>query len=336
MSRSTSWKVLAAIITVQTRTLPAAAAQAAKKTVFMGTPPDTKKSFQPTGTDVNAFFPSNVRIRRGDSVAFRPSGFHTVDFPAPGGRPFAVFTPTGKKLAGINDEAGVPFWFNGQDEIGFTPGLLRLNYGKTFVKGTTRISSGLPFGNKLKPLTVRFPKTGLFTYYCDLHPGQKGTVRVVGKRSGIPSAKADALRVKQQVASALAVAKKLKTGVTPPANTVALGADGKGGVHYFGFLPENLTVAAGTTVQFVMPAKSTEVHTATTGPQGTDAASFAASYVGKIQATLESPAADGRAIYPSDVPPRRRRCRRRCTATASGAPGRSMASLRARRRRPTP
>ncbi len=102
-------------------------------------------------------------------MAFRPSGFHTVDFPAPGGRPFAVFTPTGKKLAGINDEEGVPFWFNGQDEIGFTPGLLRLNYGKTFVKGTTRISSGLPFGNKLKPLTVRFPKTGLFTYYCDLH-----------------------------------------------------------------------------------------------------------------------------------------------------------------------
>ncbi len=35
---------------------------------------------------------------------------------------------------------------------------------------------------------------------------------------------------------------------------------------------------------------------------GTDQASFPGSYVGKIAASLEAPATDGRALYPSDLP----------------------------------
>lgn len=299
MTRSRTWALLPAI--ALTLAVPAAA-QAATKTVSMGIPPASAKAFEKTGSDVNAFFPSNVRIRRGDTVAFSPAGFHTVDFPSAGGRSLPPFAPTGKKLAGLADEAGIPFWFNGQDELGFHPSLLRLNYGKTLVKRTTRVTSGLPLGPKLKPFKVRFPKAGLFTYYCNLHPGQKGTVSVVGSRSTVPSKRADATRVKKQVASALRVAKNLAKSVRPAANTVSLGADGKGGVHYLGFLPANLTVPAGTTVRFAMPTRSSEVHTATAGPSGTDQASFAGSYVGKIAASLEAPATDGRALYPSDLP----------------------------------
>ncbi len=300
MQRTTR-ALLPAIALALAVALPAAA-QAAKKSVYMGTPPASLSALQKTGSDVNAFFPSNVRIRTGDSVAFRPAGFHNVDFPSAGAGPVPLFVPTGKKVTGLLDEAGAPFWFDGQDELGFDPRLLKLAYGETFVKRTTRIQSGLPLGDKLKPVTVRFPKRGLFTYYCDVHPGMKGTVRVVGKRSRIPSAKADAARVKRQVAAALAVAKKLPQSVTPAANTVSLGADGRGGVHYFGFLPANLTVPAGSTVRFAMPARSTEVHTATAGPVGTDEKTFATSYVGKIAATLEQPVADPRGLYPSDVP----------------------------------
>jgi len=300
MTRRTTWALVSA--TAATLAVPAVA-QAAKKTVYMGTPPASQKSFGTTGSDVNAYFPSNVRIRTGDSVAFSPAGFHTVDLPGTRQQPLAPFASTGKKVAGLNDEAGSPFWFNGQDELGFDPRLTRLNYGKTLVRrSNSRIQSGLPLGPKLRPMTVRFPKTGLFSYYCNLHPGMKGTVRVVGKRSPVPSKRADAARVKRQVASALAVAKKLPTSVKPAANTVSLGADGKGGVHYFGFLPENLSVPAGTTVRFAMPTKSTDVHTATIGPMGADQASFGASYVGKIAGSLEQPSIDPRALYPSDVP----------------------------------
>ncbi len=281
-----------------------AGAQAATKNVTMGTPPSAQKSFQATGADVNAFFPSNVRIRVGDVVAFRPAGFHTVDLPPAGGSTVPLFVPTGKKVAGLLDEAGAPFWFNGQDELGFEPRMLKLAYGKTLVRRpTTRIQSGLPLGPNLKPVRVRFPRAGLFTYYCDVHPGMKGTVRVVGRRSPVPSTRADAARVKRQVAAALAVAKKLPQSVTPAANTVSMGADGRGGVHHFGFLPGNLTVPAGTTVRFAMPARSTDAHTATFGPQGTDEKTFPASYVGKIAATVEQPVPDPRALYPSDLPP---------------------------------
>ena len=55
-----------------------------------------------------------------------------------------------------------------------------------------------------------------------------------------------------------------------PANSVSVGAEGAEGVSYFGLLPENLTVPAGTTVRFFMPQRSSEEHTATFGPGDVD------------------------------------------------------------------
>lgn len=274
------------------------AAQAAKKSVFMGVPPTAGKAFEKAGSDVNAFFPSTVRIHAGDFVSFEPVGFHTVDLPPAGGTPLPLVSPTGKKLS-VSDEAGIPFWFTNRDELGFDKGLLKANFGKTFVKGKMRITSGLPLGEKLKAVKVRFPKAGVYTYYCDIHPGMKGTVRVVGRRSPVPSAKADALRVKQQTAAALAVAKKLVATTKPPANTISVGVGGAGGVEHFGFVPDKLTVPAGTTVNFTMSAKSRDVHTATTGPGDPDKAT---SYLGKLAASFQGAVFDGRSVYPSEQP----------------------------------
>lgn len=276
------------------------AAQAATKPVFMGTPPASQKAFEKTGSDVNAFFPRSIRVRRGDSVAFTPVGFHSVDFPAAGGRPLPLISPTGKKITGLNDAAGIPFWFNNLDQLGFDKRLLKMKYGKTASKGATRVTSGLPLGDKLKPFKVRFARTGTFTYFCNVHPKMKGTVRVVGKRSPVPSARADRLRVKRQAAAALAVAKKLRGTVDPPANTVSAGADGKGGVTFFGFLPAKLTVPAGTTVKFAMPSNSTEDHTATFGPGDADKGT---GYIGDVAKSFQGAVFDGRATYPSEPPP---------------------------------
>lgn len=276
-----------------------AGADAATKSVFMGTPPASQKTFEKTGSDVNAFFPSSIRVRAGDSVAFTPVGFHSIDFPAAGGRPLALIAPTGKKITGVSDAAGIPFWFNNADQLGFDKRLLTMKFGKTLSKGATRVGSGLPLGDKLKPFKVRFARSGTFTYFCNVHPKMKGTVRVVSKSSPVPSARADALRVKQQAAAALAVAKKLRGSVTPPANTVSVGAEGKGGVTFFGFLPDKLTVPTGTTVKFAMPATSTEDHTATTGPGDADKAT---TYLGAIAKSFQGAVFDGRATYPSEVP----------------------------------
>ncbi len=147
---------------------------------------------------------------------------------------------------------------------------------------------------------MRFTKAGLFRYVCDIHPGMKGAVRVVSKRKPVPSAAADARRVKAQGTKAIAVAKTFKNVAAAP-NTVNVGLAGPGGVSLFGFAPESLTVAVGTTVTFKMASGDLETHTATTGPG--DAEEEPTSYLGKIAASLESPNADQKGIYPSDLPP---------------------------------
>src|SRR3954451_3997758 len=125
--------------------------------------------------------------------------------------------------------------------------------------------SGLPLSNKPKALTVRFTRTGTFRYFCDVHFGMTGIVRVVGGSRPVPSAAADKRTLNRQIASTLATAKALPKSTTPPANTVDVGLQGKGNVTLFAFVPSALTVPRGTTVTFRMGARS-EIHTATTGP----------------------------------------------------------------------
>jgi plastocyanin len=276
-------------------------AEAKTKTVNMGIPPASGKAFQKAGVDVNDFFPHGVTINKGDKVKFLAVGFHSFDFPARGGAPLPLISPTGEKVSGSNDAAGQPFWFNGQDQVGFTP---LLGPPGTFGKklsfnGSKRIVSGLPLGEKLKPITVTFKKAGKFTYYCNIHAGMKGTVTVKPKGKSVPSAKADKKAVKRQVATSLATAKKLpKTQV--PANTIDVGAAGKHGEELFAFVPSAVTVPTGTSLTFRMHPASFDVHTATTGPGNPE--TEPSSYLGQVAAGFNSPVFDPRGVYPSEAP----------------------------------
>jgi plastocyanin len=275
------------------------AAQAAVKSVNMGTNKAQQTLLQPNGADANAFFPSNVAVHVGDSVRFVPTNFHSVHFFGRSGKLTPTFLPSGKLVEGAADAAGAPFFFNGLPEF-VTNGALFAppgKFGKTLVTdGSKEIESGLPTARKPKPMTVRFTKAGLQTYYCDLHPGMKGTVRVQPRSRPVPSAAADAKRVKAQAAGAVAVSKTFKS-LKPPANTVYVGAAGKGGTELFGFAPSKLTVPVGTTVTFTVPKGSFETHTASTGPGDPDKAPT--SYLGAIAAGQD----DQRLVYPSDPPP---------------------------------
>jgi plastocyanin len=277
------------------------AAQAATKTVDMGIPVKSQGKFQAVGADVNDFFPHTVTIRAGDKVRFRPTGFHTVDLPPKGGGPLPLITPNGQKVAGVNDAANVPFWFNGQDQVGFNPALLATGFGKRFTyRGGKRVESGLPLGGNLKPMTVKFPKKGTYTYFCDIHPGMEGQVVVKRKTAAIPTAKQDRRRVRKQVARTLSRAKKLPS-TQPPANTVYTGGSAKGGVEYFGMLPATLTVPVNTTVTFAMSPRSYDAHTATFGPGNPQTEPN--SYLGQIAASFAgAPAFDPRGVYPSEAP----------------------------------
>jgi plastocyanin len=278
-----------------------ASASAATKTVDMGLPTAQQKTFQKVFADVNDFFPHGTTIRVGDSIKFVPTGFHTVDIPRKGGSALALFLPTGQAIAAVNDAAGAAFWFNGQPQVGFNPQLAPPGlFGKkaTFT-GAKRVESGLPLSEKPRPFRVKFLKTGTYTYYCDVHVGMKGTIKVVSKNGEVPSAREDKAALKTQIASTLKTAKRLVHTVVQ-GNNVEIGASGAGGVESFAFFPANKSVKAGTTVTFRMSSKSFEVHTATAGPGNPE--TEPASYLGSIEAGLEGPVLDARAIYPSEMP----------------------------------
>jgi plastocyanin len=277
-----------------------AAAQAATKTVDMGVPAKSQKKFQNVGADVNDFFLHSVTIRAGDTVKFRPVGFHTVNLPPSGGGLVPLIVPNGQKVAGVFDAANVAFWFNGQDQFGFNANLVATTgFGKRFrYNGSSGVESGLPLAPNPKPMAVKFPKKGKYTYLCDIHPGMKGRVVVKNKNAKAPTAKQDKRTLKNQIATALKRAKKLPS-TKPPANTAYLGASAKGGVEYFGMVPGTLRVPVGTTVRFAMSPRSYETHTATFGPGNPETEPN--SYLGEIAASFEgAPVFDPRGVYPSE------------------------------------
>jgi plastocyanin len=276
-----------------------AVAHGATRTVFMGTPPSAANALQnKLGSDANQFFPQSLTVHVGDTVKFAPVGFHNLDLPPAGATPVPFAGATGKTLANPTDAAGAPFCFNGLPEIGFTSTLLKSNFGKTFTApSAARVESGVPLANKPKPIGVRFTKAGSYKYFCDVHAGMVGTVKVVSRRRLAPTAKAVGKAVAAQVKADTAIAKALpKTSV--PANTVLMGPE-KAGVILYAFLPQKLSVKTGTTVTFTMPAVGREAHTATFGPGDPEKPN---TYLGGLAASIETPAFAGAAFYASDAP----------------------------------
>jgi plastocyanin len=276
-----------------------AGASAATKVVSIGPSRVDEEAFNKLGSDVNDFFPHGVTIHVGDSVRFKPSQFHTVDFPARGQKPLGLLAAAGP-ASGVLDAAASPFWFNGQPTLTFNPPLAKVIYGKKVTyTGAKRVESGLPLRPKLKAFTVRFPRAGSYTFYCNVHIGMKGTVKVVSKRHSIPSAKADAKALKAQIAADMKTVKGL-LGTVIPAGNVSVGASGEGGVELYAMIPATQTVAVGTTLKFSMSALTFEDHTATFGPG--DPENQPTSYLGKLAASFNSPVFAPEAVYPSDPP----------------------------------
>ena len=276
-----------------------ASASAATKVVSIGPSKSTEEAFNKLGADVNDFFPHGVTIHVGDSIRFKPSQFHTVDLPPKGQRPLGLLAPAGT-ASGVLDAAGSPFWFNGQPILGFSPSLAHGLYGKkTAYTGAKRVDSGLPLRPNLKAFTVKFPKAGTYIYYCNIHIGMKGVVRVVSKRHAVPSARADAKSLAAQIARDTKTAEALAHTAVAPGN-VSVGASGKGGVEFYAMFPATQTVPIGTTLKFSMSALTFEDHTATFGPG--DPEHDPGSYLGQLAAGFDQSVFPPEAVYSSEPP----------------------------------
>ena len=221
MSRTRKIAAVAIGITVLVPT----AAHAATRTVVAG--PPRKVKGLPPGADSNAFFRKTITVHAGDKVKWKFNGFYTVTIPAKGKKPpaFIGLDPAGGKTAGVNDAAGNPFWFNGLPKLTLQPDGALPAGGKSY-NGKKLVSSGAPLGaGAPKPCTVKFTKKGTYSYYCTIHSGQKGKVKVVGKPKAIPSNKANAKAAKKEYAKVVKQLKKDGKFAGPPGNAVYAGKD---------------------------------------------------------------------------------------------------------------
>jgi plastocyanin len=256
-----SLKIALAALATCGLALPAAAS-AATKTVSLGPPLKKAPPGVPKDGDLNEFFPSSIAVHAGDSVKWSGFGFHLVNFPKRGEAPPPLASlDTSIPIAGAKDAAGAPYWFNGQGTP-VIPAIVGLGTGsgKPY-DGSQAVGSGFPTGEAPKPFVVKFPKAGTYTYYCVLHPGMKGTVKVVAKSKAVPSAKADAARVKAQLAKGIAALKAVDKQKAPAATVVA-GPDKKSAVLYR-FTPRALTTKVNTPVTLTMSSGTSEDHTFT-------------------------------------------------------------------------
>ena len=146
---------------------------------------------------------------------------------------------------------------------------------------------------------MKFPKAGSYTYYCDVHPGMKGKVKVVAKSKPVPSAKADAKKLDDQVARALSVAKALpKTKPAGRHSRYRGGRQGRRRVLRHG--AQDQTVPVGTTLTFRMSPGTYEDHTATFGPG--DPEKEPTSYLGTSPRASRGRRWTSRGVYPSEAP----------------------------------
>jgi plastocyanin len=303
--RSTRAAFAAALFSLM---LPAAS-QAATKAVSAGPPLKKPPAGVPRDADVNAFFPTAVKIHAGDSVKFQFFGFHTVNFPKKGGGSPPLAVPDPAHPASGTDTAGASFWFTGQG----TPVIPAVvgtgtGSGKAYT-GAAAIGSGLPNpSGPPKPFLVKFPKAGTFTYYCAVHPGMKASVTVVPKNKAVPTPAADQARVTTQLAKAIATVKKLDKAPGPSTpNTVLAGPDTTSGPVLLRFTPSALTTTVGTPVSLEMTPGTTEAHTFTFAKDVKAAGkladqTFVAPLAGAATSGPPTFAIDPKYAYPSEAP----------------------------------
>jgi plastocyanin len=219
--------------------------------------------------DFDAYFRRTVSVHVGDSVRWKINGFHTISFLAGQPRPaFAMPVPT-DPVTGVSDAAGKPFFFNGLPNLHINPQVAFAAGGPTF-DGSTYTNSGLPVGPAAgKPFVLKFTKAGTFRYFCLVHPGMTGTVKVLAKKKKIPTKAQDKKAAKAEQRTATKLAATLAKVNPGPAKVLA--GNDKGSVAWLRFFPENLKIKAGQTVEFSNKSKP-EIHTVTIGPAAYDSA----------------------------------------------------------------
>jgi plastocyanin len=216
----------------------------------------------------NLFFPSRVVVHVGDTVTFKSQEFHTATYLG-NHKPseFQVFVPAeGASYSGVNDAAGNPFYFNGQQKFAYNIPQIFAPSGSNVVAGGADVHNSGVLDKK--GYTYRFTKPGDYVFHCLIHPMMTAHVVVKPRAAAVTSTSAILKANAAEVDAAVATAKALDKVAPKPANTVYVGVGkqvGGGSVELMAFKPQRLTVKAGTTVTFRLNTPM-EVHNMVFGP----------------------------------------------------------------------
>lgn len=241
-----------------------------------------------------AFLPASVTVKAGA----------TVEWTAPGPEPHTVtFLPTGQTPPTPDKPENAA---------------LREKATTGAYDGTQTFSSTIiPTGQNPETFSVSFPKAGSFTYFCIIHPGMSGTVKVVDDASTADTQAAINARAKTEQAKWFAegaAAKKTLTETAPKktANsdgtttwTIEMGANTPH-TAVLAFSPASADIKAGDKVVFLN--NSHDPHTATfKGPKALpanpEAPEAMAPSPGKSPQTLNETDLFSSGWLPPNVPP---------------------------------
>ncbi len=247
-----------------------------------------------------AFFPRVATIVAGQSVKFDFAGFHTITFASPKAFPTIVPAPAGKQPL-LTDAAGKALWWAG------TAPLLSLNPRAVPQLGGATISSPLqvrssgllPVLNASpkkppKPYTLTFQKPGTYRFFCIVHPGMQGAIRVLPATATPPPAGTAEARGQAELAKVIRDVKSIQSQNPSEKLAVWVGTGKLNGAEITSFFPKRLVVNSGDTVKFVSH-DPVDIHTVTFGPNA---------YTGQIEKTFTSPklVVNPFGVFPSEPP----------------------------------
>jgi len=246
-------------------------AGAATRTVFAGGDGVVRNA--PAQFSPNAFLRRTIIVHKGDTVRWQFRGFHTVTVPPKGDNPPPFAQATADKVSGALDAAGRPFWFNGVlPTLVVNPRAAAPTKGTAYTGSSFR-NSGLPALPNAKPYSLRFTKTGTFTYFCAVHPGMVGRVRVVSSQTRVPTNAQNRAAGARELNRLAAQARV--TAARPPRSPTIVDLGRAPHDRRFtinAFFPSAITARVGQVIEFSMAGQNpNEIHTVTFGSAQTRA-----------------------------------------------------------------
>jgi plastocyanin len=243
---------------------------------------------------VLAFLPASVTVKTGAKI----------EWTAPGPEPHTItFLPLGQTPPSPDKPENAAL--RAQSTTG--------NYDGTTGYGSTII----PTGQKAETYSLTFSKAGDYKYYCIIHPGMQGDVKVVDDPAAAEPQSAINKRYGVEITKWLAEGRAAKKALTEAAPKKTANDDGtttwtvEMGVNtahtaVLAFSPVNAAIKAGDKVTFIN--NSSDPHTASfkgTGalPQNPESAEAMAASPGKSPQTLNATGVFNTGWLPPNAPP---------------------------------